>query len=567
MIDAGKMSRIYVILAAVILMSSLFELSGFASNADFEVNKLLFDEGALVARTEKVDLSRPVTLSSDIVDGLQIKVRPNGFSIDAIVKLSVLGYERGLTALYYGTEGSRKEIVCLKVIQSDESECSFAVTLKANNTSNYMLFSEGADIIIKDLRISEYRVKRASQLSGTLIFYFFFVLAVLGFVVSFLSTQGAKLASVLISAVFLSFVSFQIFASLLVYLAFFYLMLRRLSLIQTGTSRLLLFTLLAAISSLLFIKFLLPTVVTAFVNPGQLPLAMPLGLSYFVIKIIDLTIDVYKRAIIEVSILDFLCFLLFPCTLPAGPIKSYKQYINFRIEDYSIVHYASGIGRTLFGVIKKLLGDVYLLPLINERVLAFVTLGDSDPGAVSLLVCELLFVNFFYIYIDFSAYCDMAIGSARSMGFNIPENFKWPLLRKSVSQYWQNWHMTLSNWARKNVFMNVALVSRSIFLATFCTMLCIGLWHRPSFGWLGWATHHTILMRTEDWVGRRSRFRGCLATLERFTRLPISVLSICYVWFMVALGQSFIVFSDIELSLKAYRAMIMAPYFLLVGLV
>ena len=289
---------------------------------------------------------------------------------------------------------------------------------------------------------------------------------------------------------------------------------------------------------------------------------MPLGLSYFVIKIIDLMIDGYKGALGKIGLLDFSCFLLFPCTLPAGPIKSFKQYINFRIEDYSIVHYASGIGRALFGVMKKLLADAYLLPLINERLLAYVQDTSNQQSELSLLVFELLFLNFFYIYLDFSAYCDLAIGSARSMGFNVPENFKWPLLRTSISQYWQSWHITLSNWARKNIFMNVILTSRSLFLATFSTMLCIGFWHRPSLGWLGWASHHTIIMRLEDHIARSTKMRRVTPALSGVLAKPIAVMSIAYVWFTVALGQSFIVFSDIGLSLQAYRDMLMAPYFL-----
>ena len=167
-------------------------------------------------------------------------------------------------------------------------------------------------------------------------------------------------------------------------------------------------------------------------------------------------------------------------------------------------------------------------------------------------------MNFLYIYLDFSAYCDMAIGSARSIGYDMPENFKWPLLRRSVTEFLKNWHITLSHWARKNIFMNVILSTRSIFFATFSTMLCIGLWHKLAFGWLSWAFHHTLIMRFEDYFKRR----GYISTFTLYINPIIFKLSaISYVWFMVALGQSFIIFSNYGLSIQAYKAMLLAPFF------
>ena len=168
----------------------------------------------------------------------------------------------------------------------------------------------------------------------------------------------------------------------------------------------------------------------------------------------------------------------------------------------------------------------------------------------------MLVAHLVYIYLDFSAYSDMAIGSARAMGYKVPENFKWPLLRESLSKYWQSWHITLSSWVRRNVFMNVLLASRSIFLATFCTMMAIGLWHKLALGWLLWAVHHSSFLYLEHRVGLLAK-RSYNSWLSKrpITDFCQRAVRISYVWFLVAAGQSFIMFSDIHLALQAYASM------------
>lgn len=558
--------RIYPILLLIILITAIVEFSGLLSKADYQLEQLTFDDASLVAHTVPIDATRQHKLGAQGAQAVQIRVEPSGFIIDALVRFDALGYENGETRVFYGVGGTVKEVRCANLRGPEPSNCSFSISLNGEEPSTYTLFVEGDEIAVQNLRLDEYRAKRATQLSGTLIFYYFFLLASCGFIFRCLSENASKRLLVAFSGLFLLFLSVKTFSIIFLFVGSSYFFIKKIIVLKDRDKRLLLVTLFSAITFLVVIKFLVPVATIAFLNPGQLPMAMPLGLSYFVIKIIDITLDAYRRKISDIGPTDFLCFLLFPCTLPAGPIKSFRQYINFRVHDYSIIHYASGIGRTALGVIKKLLADAFLLPLLNARLLNYVELDAAEAHTVSLLTFELLFLNLIYIYVDFSAYCDMAIGSARSMGFTVPENFRWPLLRRSVSEYWQNWHKTLTNWAGKNVFMNVMLMSRSVWLATLSTMLCIGLWHRPSLGWLGWAAHHTFIMRAEDKLHHLSWLQGYL-TRARVTRRLISTFSIPYVWYLVALGQSFIIFSDINLSLAAYKAMLMAPYFLIVDLI
>lgn len=545
----NKLSVTHFLVFFVLALTFFIEFNGSLSSPTFNLKYQNFSDGQPFEKN--VNLDTPVSLKENTAESLSLNFKPNGYSTLVNISMSVLG-----TAPYYKYNRlGTKPFNCKEI--GNKNRCTISITLNPNQNSTILIYAKNGDFVLQDYQVQLVKAKRASQISGLVIFYFFILLATLGFIFTFLKKTYSEVLLLTITGIALASLSSHIFFLIISFVITCFIFLRTLLKTKKNSTKIFLFSIAFVVSILFLVKLLIPVASPYFENPGSLPLAVPLGFSYFIIKIIDLFIDAYKKNLNDLTLREYLLFILFPSTLPAGPIISYEQFIACRIKNYSVVHYSSGLGRVIFGVSKKLLADTWILTEITFKIIEFSMWGENYTYDYSELIFELLVLNVLYIYLDFSAYCDMAIGSARSIGYEMPENFKWPLLRTSITEFWKNWHITLSNWARKNIFMNVILSTRSIFLAIFSTMLCIGLWHKLSVGWISWAFHHSLIMRFEDYFKKQ----GYISFVESYLHPKIFKISgIAYVWYMVALGQSFIIFSNYELSLQAYKAMLLIPF-------
>jgi alginate O-acetyltransferase complex protein AlgI len=231
-----------------------------------------------------------------------------------------------------------------------------------------------------------------------------------------------------------------------------------------------------------------------------LNLILPVGISFYTFQTLSYTVDVYRKH--SKPCKDFFTFALFVGYFPqlvAGPIERAKNLIPQLIEKkqmYSkdIMH---GIERILWGLIKK--------TVFADRLAVFVNEVYYDPAHMSSPIILLaIFAFMLQLYLDFSAYTDIAIGIARIMGVKLSENFNYPFLARNPSEFWSKWHMTLTHWFRDYVFKPLGGIQRKKYTKTMFNgifmLTLIGFWHGANwnfvlFGFisgLSLITHQTL---------------------------------------------------------------------------
>lgn len=231
-------------------------------------------------------------------------------------------------------------------------------------------------------------------------------------------------------------------------------------------------------------------------------IALPLGISFYTFQSISYVADVYRRKCPAQTNLFHLAFyiFLFPQIL-SGPIIKYHeiqpQIINRR-ESLSMQAY--GIKRFTYGLAKKLLlADTFGQTV--DRMMALPS-GQLGTGASWLLI--LLYT--LQIYYDFSGYSDMAIGLGRMFGFRYPENFNYPYLSASITEFWRRWHISLSTWFRDYLYIPLGGNRKGLTrtcINLFIVFLATGLWHGASMNFICWGIYYGIFLLIERlWFSR-----------------------------------------------------------------
>lgn len=220
---------------------------------------------------------------------------------------------------------------------------------------------------------------------------------------------------------------------------------------------------------------------------GEVPLMhliLPAGISFYTFQTLSYTIDVYRRK--APATRDFCLFVLYVAYFPqlvAGPIERAGNLMGQLAVRQKVTRedVEQGFQRILWGLVKKL--------VFADRLMLMVTYVydqvDTAPGSMLALAV----VGFsMQLYLDFSGYTDIALGSARMMGVRLSENFDWPYLAKNPPEFWSKWHMTLSNWIRDYLFLPLGGICRSQPLRTFTNvmvaMTLMGLWHGAAWSYV-----------------------------------------------------------------------------------
>ncbi|HNP67033.1 MAG TPA: MBOAT family O-acyltransferase [Aequorivita sp.] len=210
---------------------------------------------------------------------------------------------------------------------------------------------------------------------------------------------------------------------------------------------------------------------------STLNLILPVGLSFYTFQTMSYTIDVYKNRVSPTNnLLNFLCFVGFFPQLVAGPIEKASDLLPqfSKKRSFNTDQVKEGLRQILWGLFKKMVIADNAAYVVN-----MVYASPEDYGSLSLLYASVLF--FFQIYGDFSGYSDIAIGTAKLFGFKLSKNFNIPYLAKSVTEFWQRWHITLTRWFTDYVYFPIiqknlrSNTRRNI--AVYLTMGLIGLWH------------------------------------------------------------------------------------------
>ena len=227
-------------------------------------------------------------------------------------------------------------------------------------------------------------------------------------------------------------------------------------------------------------------------------LILPIGISFYVFQAISYLVDVYRSdARPAQRLLDFAAFIaLFP-QLIAGPILRYKDLeAQFDSRQHSLSQFSDGLSRFLIGLGKKVLLADSIAPLVD------VGFGASDPSAMLAWLAAIAFM--LQLYFDFSGYSDMAIGLGRMMGFNFPENFRFPYLSRSITEFWRRWHISLSAWLRDYLYIPLG-GNRGSLGKTYANLMLVmvlgGLWHGASWTFVLWGIWHGGLLATERATG------------------------------------------------------------------
>ena len=228
-------------------------------------------------------------------------------------------------------------------------------------------------------------------------------------------------------------------------------------------------------------------------NPN---LPLPIGISFFTFQSMSYTIDLYRRNIkVQKSAVNFIAFVtLFP-QIVAGPIVRYEDVQN-ELDNRSITEkmLGDGISRFITGLGKKVL-------IANNIGMLWTQVKGMDYGELSAVTAWLGILAFtFQIYFDFSGYSDMAIGLGKMMGFNFPENFNYPYMSHSISEFWRRWHITLGAWFKSYIYIPLG-GNRKGLPRTIVNLLIVwaitGIWHGASWNFMLWGVYFGVLIILE----------------------------------------------------------------------
>ncbi len=231
-------------------------------------------------------------------------------------------------------------------------------------------------------------------------------------------------------------------------------------------------------------------------NPN---LPLPIGISFFTFQSMSYTIDLYRRNIkVQKNPVSFIAFVsLFP-QIVAGPIVRYED-VQYEIDNRTITEkmVGDGICRFITGLGKKVLiaNNIGMLWTTVKEMAGF---DYTQLSAVTAWLGILAFT--FQIFFDFSGYSDMAIGLGKMMGFNFPENFDYPYMSHSISEFWRRWHMTLGGWFKSYIYIplggNRKGTARTIF-NLLVVWAVTGIWHGASWNFMLWGLYFGIIIVLE----------------------------------------------------------------------
>lgn len=276
------------------------------------------------------------------------------------------------------------------------------------------------------------------------------------------------------------------------------------------------------------------------INIPHSQFSLPIGISFYTFQTISYVIDVYKGDVkAQKSYYKFLLFVSLFHQLVAGPIVRYKD-IAYEIEnrDTTISKFSVGINRFIIGLGKKVIfantageisevflnGDIANLPILGAWF------------GIALFAIQ--------IYFDFSGYSDMAIGLGRMFGFTYKENFNYPYISKSATEFWRRWHISLGSFFRDYVYIplggNKKFQIRNLFVVWFLT----GLWHGASWNFIVWGLYYGLLIMIEK-----------IFLMKLLNKIP-KWISHIYLTISVLIGWVFFYFTDLSMAIKYIGVML-----------
>lgn len=261
-------------------------------------------------------------------------------------------------------------------------------------------------------------------------------------------------------------------------------------------------------------------------HPG---LPLPIGISFYTFQTMSYTIDVYRgQAKAQKNLLDFGVYVAMFPQLIAGPIVKYRDVeksLHRRSVDLCSV--SDGLKRFCLGLGKKVL-------LANQLGALWVLVSGMDARNVSMLTAWLGILAYaFQIYFDFSGYSDMAIGLGKMLGFRFPENFDYPYISASVTEFWRRWHVSLGSWFREYVYFPLGGNRKGLprqLLNILIVWVLTGIWHGAGWNFLLWGLWFAVALMLEKLF-----LKKLLSWLPRGIGICYTALVVLVGWVLFAL--------------------------------
>ncbi len=265
--------------------------------------------------------------------------------------------------------------------------------------------------------------------------------------------------------------------------------------------------------------------------PASFDLVLPVGISFYTFQTMSYSLDIYRGVLKPVaSLREFALYVAFFPQLVAGPIVRAREFLpQLDQEPHLGVERA---GEALFLILKGLVKKVALADYLAVNLVdrAF----DNPAWYSSAELMLALYAYCMQIYLDFSAYTDIARGSAKLFGFELPENFARPFQAQSVAEFWRRWHMTLTRWIMDYLYFPLGGsrrgLGRTLFNVAF-TWIVMGLWHGAGWTYVAWGGMFGLLFMFDHleraWFGRKGAERrgGLVGALRTFGTIQIVSLS------------------------------------------
>lgn len=266
-----------------------------------------------------------------------------------------------------------------------------------------------------------------------------------------------------------------------------------------------------------------------------LKVALPIGISFYTFQIASYEIDVYRGDVAaQHNFIDFAAYVAMFPQLIAGPIVRYRDIApQLKERTHSLEAAASGASRFAVGLGKKVLVANVLAQLVSAYK------ASAEQTALYAWLYAIAFT--LQIYFDFSGYSDMAIGLGRIFGFSFPENFRYPYIAKSITEFWRRWHMSLSTWFRDYLYIPLG-GSRCSRIRHIFNILVVwmatGFWHGAAWNFVFWGLFYAVLLIAEKFF--------LLPALKKGRVLP-------HVYVLLAVTLGFVLFDAASLKDALHR--------------
>lgn len=302
--------------------------------------------------------------------------------------------------------------------------------------------------------------------------------------------------------------------------------------------------------------------------PSPFALALPLGISFYSFSLAGYLFDVYRgKCGAERNLLRFAAFVSFFPSILSGPINRARELLPQleRARRFDLSGFKAGLWRFLCGAGKKLVLSVPMGGVIDA---AYAAPWNYSSGAWVVVAC----LYSIYIYVDFSAYSDIALGAARMLGLELMENFRAPYLSRSAKEFWKKWHISLTSWFREYLYFPLG-GSRKGTARTRLNILIVfavsGLWHGAGAAFLIWGLLNGLYQVAGEWtLPARRRLRAALHIPEEawYTAafqglVTFALITAAWVFFRAgSLSQAVFIFKRILLLFREGPGLVMLPF-------